>query len=282
MTVGRFLRTLGYLNFDELRREVSRSQTARSWRVGDRYEQFTRSGACGAAGSSFDREVEALIAAYELASGDRWKELVKRIATTQEVYVAGFQTVRGVAMDFAARLEYLREGVRLLDGVNGTYAELFARSRVIKRCVVIVDIRRYARQAQLLAKAALQAGIPAAIVTDAQCHWARTYTDDVFHVTNGRRLVLGQQRCHHEPTEPADQRRHWPTGQASRHSSTAAGKLAVSVRGVSGLMLDDVAQFDVAGERKLIAPASSGLLAAWSCGRRASNGSRARPVARRQ
>ena len=182
MTVGRFLRTLGYGSFDELRHEVGSDDAASTWRVGDRYDKFKRHGAGGNATASFDREVEALMAAYQLASGERWDQLVKRLAGAQEIHVAGFQTVRGVAMDFAARLEYVREGVRFLDGANGTYSELFARADRNPPCLMLIDIRRYARQAQLLADAAAQSGVPVTIFTDAQCHWARTYTDDVFHV----------------------------------------------------------------------------------------------------
>jgi DNA-binding MurR/RpiR family transcriptional regulator len=184
MTVGRFLRTLGYASFDELRREISRAHASSSWHVGDRYAQFTRArGSITATmASSLDQEINALMAVYGLAAGPAWTALVKRIATSHEVYVAGFQTVRGVAMDFAARLEYLRDGVCFMDGTNGTYAELFARPSGTKRCLILVDIRRYARQAQLLAEAASQAAIPITIVTDAHCHWARSYTADVFHV----------------------------------------------------------------------------------------------------
>jgi DNA-binding MurR/RpiR family transcriptional regulator len=136
MTVGRFLRTLGYAHFDEIRREVGGDPASASWHVGDRYARF-RHDASGpaSAGSSLDREVGALLAAYELASGARWTKLVKRLASVEELYVAGFQTVRGVAMDFAARLEYLRDGVRFVDGANGTYAELFARTERITRSV---------------------------------------------------------------------------------------------------------------------------------------------------
>lgn len=187
MTVGRFLRTLGYASFDELRREISRAHASSSWHVGDRYAQFTRArGSITATmASSLDQEIGALMAVYGLAAGPAWTALVKRIATSHEVYVAGFQTVRGVAMDFAARLEYLRDGVRFVDGANGTYAELFARPGGVKRLLIVVDIRRYASQAQLLAEAAAQAAIPLAVVTDAHCHWARSYTADVFHVQTG-------------------------------------------------------------------------------------------------
>lgn len=184
MTVGRFMRTLGYAGFDELRRDVSRARTAPAWHVGDRYDQFARGGGPLEAtlSASLEREVGALAAVYGLATDGRWQKLAKNIASAQEVYVAGFQTVRGVALDFAARLEYVRDGVRFLDGANGTYAELFARAGKTKRQVVLVDIRRYARHARLLAEAASQARVPVAVITDAHCHWARPFTDDVFHV----------------------------------------------------------------------------------------------------
>lgn len=184
MTVGRFMRTLGYAGFDELRRDVSRARTAPAWHVGDRYEQFARGGAPLEAtlAASLEREMSALMAVYGLAADPRWQKLAKSIASAQEVYVAGFQSVRGVAMDFAARLEYVRDGVRFLDGANGTYAELFAGPAKTKRQVVVVDIRRYARHARLLAQAASQARMPVAVITDAHCHWARPFTGDVFHV----------------------------------------------------------------------------------------------------
>jgi DNA-binding MurR/RpiR family transcriptional regulator len=184
MTVGRFLRTLGYDGFDALRREVSRAHTAPAWHVGDRYAEFARGHAPAAAAlaASLDREIAALAAVYRLAADRRWTRLARNIAVAREVYVAGFQTVRGVAMDFAARLEYVRDGVRFLDGANGTYAELFAGGGKGRRQLVLVDIRRYARHAQLLAEAASAQKLPVAVVTDAHCHWAREYTDDVFHV----------------------------------------------------------------------------------------------------
>ncbi|HEX2547692.1 MAG TPA: MurR/RpiR family transcriptional regulator [Ramlibacter sp.] len=184
MTVGRFLRTLGYAGFDELRRDVSRASSSSAWHVGDRYEQFARGRAPLQAtlSASLEREVGALVAVYNLATDARWQKLARDIAAADEVYVAGYQTVRGVAMDFAARLEYVRDRVRFLDGANGTYAELFASGGKKKRHVLLVDIRRYSRDARLLAQAASQLRVPLAVITDAHCHWARPFTRDVFHV----------------------------------------------------------------------------------------------------
>lgn len=86
--------------------------------------------------------------AYELARTPRFTRLAQRVAGADRVYVAGFQTVRGVTLDFAQRLEYARPGVRFLDGADGTYPELFAPGG--QRRLIVVDFRRYARQAALL------------------------------------------------------------------------------------------------------------------------------------
>lgn len=182
MTVGRLLRALGYAGLGEVKEELSRSLAAAPWHVGDRYERFRRGKADprGLA-DSLDREMKALIGVYELAAAPRFRVAARRIASASVVHVAGFQTVRGAAMDFASRLEYVRDGVRLLDGQNGTYAELFA-SRQARSCLVVIDIRRYSRQARLLARTAAERGIPMVIVTDSFCHWAAAHTDEALHV----------------------------------------------------------------------------------------------------
>jgi DNA-binding MurR/RpiR family transcriptional regulator len=48
------------------------------------------------------------------------------------------------------------------------------------RLLLIVETRRYSRQAQLLAAQAAAAGIAIVFVTDKYCHWARKYTPHVL------------------------------------------------------------------------------------------------------
>jgi len=184
MTVGRFLRTLGYDSFDDIRREASRQGGPAELRIASRFEQFRRGdgGALKARNEQLGREVETIASAYELATGEHWEAMVRQVATAQRVYVAGYQTVRGIAADFAARLDYVREGVHVLDGTDGTYAGLLGAAKPGPRCLVLIDIRRYARQAEQLAAAAAAADIPVFVVTDAYCHWARRHTQHVFHV----------------------------------------------------------------------------------------------------
>lgn len=182
MTVGRFLRSLGYGGLTQLKEELN-SLNGVAWLVGERYRRAAapsgRNGGRDLA-RSLDLELKAVVTAYELACTPRFSHLAQSIAEADRVYVAGFQTVKGVALDFAQRLEYVRPGVRFLDGTNGTYAELFAESG---QCLlIVVDIRRYARQAALLVREAARCKIKLAAVTDAVCFWAQEHTEDVFPI----------------------------------------------------------------------------------------------------
>jgi DNA-binding MurR/RpiR family transcriptional regulator len=189
MTVGRFLRSLGYEGLSALKEELSSTVHQIAWLVGERYERITspersKSETDSAApdlSTSLDLELKAIVSTYEQARTTRFSHVAEMVAKADRVYVAGFQTVRGVAMDFAQRLEYARPGIRFMDGANGTYSELFAE-KGDRPVLIVVDIRRYAKQAMLLARQASQANIDLVIVTDAVCYWAQELTDDVFRI----------------------------------------------------------------------------------------------------
>ncbi|MER9558002.1 MurR/RpiR family transcriptional regulator [Mesorhizobium sp. M0323] len=189
MTVGRFLRSLGYEGLSALKEELSSSVHRIDWLVGERYEHIispdrSKSEEDGAApdlSKSLDLELKAIVSNYELARTAHFSHVVALVAKADRVYVAGFQTVRGLAMDFAMRLEYARPRVRFMDGVSGTYSELFA-DETGKPLLIVVDVRRYAKQAMLLAQQAAQANIDLVIVTDAACYWAQDLTDNAFRI----------------------------------------------------------------------------------------------------
>ncbi|MER9558006.1 MurR/RpiR family transcriptional regulator [Mesorhizobium sp. M0323] len=189
MTVGRFLRSLGYENLASLKEELGSTIHQIAWLVGDRYERMTsaewsRKEADSAAqdrAASLDLELKAVISAYEQAGTERFGEVAEMVAKADRVYVAGFQTVRGLAMDFALRLEYARPNVGFMDGASGTYSELFA-DETGRPLLIVVDVRRYAKQAMLLARQASQANINLVIIADSVCYWAQELTDNVFRI----------------------------------------------------------------------------------------------------
>jgi DNA-binding MurR/RpiR family transcriptional regulator len=181
MTVSRCLRSIGYAGLEDVKRELSRSFHEMPWLIGDRYRQFAASDRTDKLSGNLDAEIKSLIGVYELARSPEFHRAAKLVANSDRVFVAGFQTVRGVAADFSQRLEYVRDDVRLLTGDNSTFAEALA-VRNGTRVIVLIDIRRYSKQIRLLAAEARERRIPTIVISDATCSWARRLTAQVFLV----------------------------------------------------------------------------------------------------
>jgi DNA-binding MurR/RpiR family transcriptional regulator len=180
-TVGRFCRALGYGGFKDLKEHLRRDIGDRPWLIGDRLEALRgRVGAEGGLARGLEREMAALVAVYELAHGPAWEAATRRLARAPTVFATGFQTERGVAQIFVHQLQYLRDGVRLLDLAGGSFAELLAREG--DAALVLFEARRYSRLALELARAAREAGVPVTLVTDPYCDWGREVATEVFMV----------------------------------------------------------------------------------------------------
>jgi len=132
------------------------------------------------------------VGVYEQVGTPIWKRAVERLATGDRVFVAGFQTLGGLASDFAVRLNYLRADVTVSDGSDGVFAELLAgtaRSPVL----VLFEMRRYTRFSIQLAAACRERGIALLIVCDRHCRWAHEYTEDVIAIATDSRLFWDSQ-----------------------------------------------------------------------------------------
>jgi DNA-binding MurR/RpiR family transcriptional regulator len=183
ITIGRFARKLGYRNFKALKNELKDGTAeALPWLVGDELAEFVGSrGEPSANDGNCQREINALLAVYRLAETPQWAASVALLARSKAVYIAGFQSERGIAILLANRLQYMREGVQLVDLGAGTYADVFA-SGDADRCLVVVEVRRYSRQAYLLTEQACEQGIPVIVLTDPYCAWASRFTPHVLSV----------------------------------------------------------------------------------------------------
>jgi DNA-binding MurR/RpiR family transcriptional regulator len=193
MTVGRFLRSLGYGGFGQLKNELRGAAVSPGLLVSDRLDRIRGNDPNGEAlHDNLQLEVNALIAVYEQVGTPLWKQTVARLAASDQVFVAGFQTLGGLAADFAARLQYLRSRVGVLDGRDGTFAELLAGSSK-RPCLVLFEMRRYTRFSQLLAQQCRRQGIPVVIICDSHCHWARDCSDAVFTLNTESNLFWDAQ-----------------------------------------------------------------------------------------
>lgn len=182
-TVGRFCRSLGYKNFKDLKEQLREDIGDRPWLISDRLREFQQRALAGEnqLAQALQLEMSGLVAVYELAQTDELKRTVSRLAKAKAVYVAGFQTERGMAQFFTNQLQYLRDRVHLLDLAGGNFAELLL-SQHEESCLVIFEARRYSRMARLLAREARDAGVPTTLITDAFCDWGRDLVDEMLVV----------------------------------------------------------------------------------------------------
>lgn len=183
-TVGRFCRTLGYKSLKDLKSSLAEEIGDRPWLISDRLRDFQQRSLAGddQLARSLQLEIAGLVRLYELAQSEEWKRVARRLATSPSVYVTGFQTERGLAQYLANQLQYLRDGVHLVDLAAGNFSELLLSGEA-GRCLVIFEARRYSRMAKVLAQEAKAAGIATTLVTDSFCDWGRELVDEMLVVS---------------------------------------------------------------------------------------------------
>lgn len=181
-TIGRFCRSIGYRSFRELKEHLKGDIGSQPWLISDRLNEFHSSSSAGdaALARGLELEIAGLVAVYEQVRTEAWARVAKRLAATRQVFVAGFQTERGLAQYFTNQMQYLRDGVRLVDIAGGNFTELLATGE--PSCLVIFEARRYSRLAKVLAEEARAAGIPVTLLTDMYCDWGKEAADEVFCV----------------------------------------------------------------------------------------------------
>ncbi len=193
MTVGRFLRSLGYRGLSDLKEKIRTELDATPLLISDRIARI-RSGANSSDKllDNFELEVKAILGVYELRGSNRWHMALDHLDVSSDVFVAGFQTISGIASDFAGRLDYVRPNVTLIDGTNGTFSELFMRKPETS-CLVLFEMRRYTKLAQQLARAAREHSISIIVICDSYCHWAHDHTETVLPVRTDSNLFWDSQ-----------------------------------------------------------------------------------------
>ncbi|MBT8767837.1 MurR/RpiR family transcriptional regulator [Metapseudomonas boanensis] len=182
-TVGRFCRALGYAHFKAMKADLKGDLGDSPWLIGDRLKEFRQQAVAGdeALSTSLEREMAALMRVYEHTRTPQWRAVCERLATVPRVYAAGFQTERGISVSFVHLLQYLRDGVHLVDGSSGYYGDVLL-SAPGQAALVVFEARRYSQHALILCRRAREAGIPVTLVTDDYCDWAEQNADEVFRV----------------------------------------------------------------------------------------------------
>jgi DNA-binding MurR/RpiR family transcriptional regulator len=196
ISVGRFLRCVGYRNLDDLKREL-RGGEERPWMITDRLDEYRRlsarpghagqrgevaaAGGNGALTRSLDLELDAIQYVYQLARTPAFAHIAGRISSADAVYILGIQSTRGISNAFSSYLEYIRPRVFYSDGMSGSYVDSL-NSEFASPYLVVTDTRAYSRIARNYCEAAARRGLPFALVTDLYCPWARDFPCDLLQV----------------------------------------------------------------------------------------------------
>lgn len=178
VTVGRFCRMLGYKHFKELK-ENFRSSKNLPWLSGDDFQEFLKGNDSEKRRKTLEREIELLVGVYERTQNNVWRDAIATIANSKHVQIIGFQTERGLATLLAHQLQYVRSGIELIEGSSGNFVDILLDNPQ-DRCLIIIDIRRYSSQSQLLAKNAKAQGLAVIMITDTLCDWAYKITKHVL------------------------------------------------------------------------------------------------------
>lgn len=184
MTVSRFLRKLGFDGLSDVRHSLKADlygpQSGNLWSIDRRYEAFAeREAAHFTLQDSLAAEQAAIAAAYDFSARPLWNQAVESFAMADRVFVSGLHMARGLALEFASRLEYIRPGVHLTDGQNGHHADvLFDEAPRI--ALMLIDFYRYDKGTQRAAEMAKKQGHEVYVVADSYCVWAHKHADGVF------------------------------------------------------------------------------------------------------
>lgn len=170
MTVGRFLRTLGYEGLAELKEEF-RGDGA--WRNFYKPPELPEDG--DAVATHLLGETRALAGVHEVARTREWKAVIRQLVSADRVSVASFQHSTFLGLGLANLLQQVRPRVTFNDGADGAYVDMLLDS-TRNSCVVLIDQRRYFRQFRDVAEQVVQRKIPLVLITDIECYWARDLT----------------------------------------------------------------------------------------------------------
>nr|WP_246624863.1 MurR/RpiR family transcriptional regulator [Oceanobacter mangrovi] len=189
ITVSRFLKRAGYKGIAALKQEIQQELAPVQGRSNDDgtvlTDDFLK--------SLFDKDLKILVDLYKQLQSDSWQGLVNCVASADQVYVSGFQTIRGAAEDFARRLSLARTNVQFLSANDSNLGEWLAKPQKSAQgytTFILIDVVPYAQQGRRLCELAAERGMQVVILTDEFCYWARDFTPYIFHAKSKTGLFL--------------------------------------------------------------------------------------------
>ncbi|MGG6895138.1 MurR/RpiR family transcriptional regulator [Rhizobium sp. BR 315] len=176
MTVGRFLRSLGYHGLDGIRVHLKENVVPVTVQLPNVLEQLQKdAGESRPLAAQVVEQVEILQHIYNLASQPQWHDAVSTILSSSSVFVTSHPGLAGLGRHFCDRLTFARDRVLFLDGANGSYIEMLG-AHSEDSLLIIIDSPRFVAS-RLLARSARRAGHKVLLATGQFTEWAHEFAN---------------------------------------------------------------------------------------------------------
>lgn len=176
MTVGRFLRALGYQGLDGIKDHLRENTAPVTLQLSNVLEQLQKDANDGSPiASQIAEQVEMLQHIYGLTNQPQWLDAATTVVSSSEVFVTSHPGFAGLGRHLSGRLEFARDHVRFVDGGNGSYIELLGHQSS-DALLVIIDSLRFANS-RLLARSARRSGYKVLLITCQYTEWAHEFAN---------------------------------------------------------------------------------------------------------
>ncbi|MEP4197070.1 MAG: MurR/RpiR family transcriptional regulator [Aliishimia sp.] len=183
ITVSRFLNKLGLRGMRALKEELKISSSETASQSDERFIRLLS----GSDSAMIEAEARAIRKLSSQVARREWTDMTSCLCEADRIFITGFQTVRGMAEDFAKRMGVVRDAVRFISVQDSGLVEWTPPAASIegtRNVFVLVDIMPYAREAEKACKIARALGFKVVVFSDESNNWAYSHTDLVFHAVS--------------------------------------------------------------------------------------------------
>ncbi|MBB3946218.1 DNA-binding MurR/RpiR family transcriptional regulator [Rhizobium skierniewicense] len=171
MTVGRFLRSLGYRQLSDIREHLREEP-----RVAEPAPAAKQDVAQTPLSSLMLQQIQAVQAVYDLAGQSVWKTALGAIAESRQVFIASSAESFGICRYFYTKLLECREHVHYLQRDGATYIALMDEP-TDGTLLILMDCGGDLAGLQRLAKMATRAGYKTVLITTRFYEWGPDSAD---------------------------------------------------------------------------------------------------------
>ncbi len=176
ISVSRFLRRAGYKGIAGLKLELQLEE------VNQRHltDEKMNGDWLGVYSEVRDNEIRTMEKLFREFNSDPWRDLVRTATDAAQVFVTGFQALKGTAEDFSRRLALARDNVRFLaanDNMLGEWLEFLGDGHPKPIVLILIDGVPYANDGLKVAEIAKELGFKLIVISDEFCDWTHDLAD---------------------------------------------------------------------------------------------------------